>query len=102
MPASKPVRHTQPHLYNLQVKKAQVNRQESLVDRSSNQPATVNRQTDLAHSFQYWYAPLAGQRAVQTGPINTGSGKRLKGSVDCEGCVARGVCALVLNPMPRY
>lgn len=102
MPASKPVRHTQPHLYNPQVENPQTNRQESPMDRSSNQPATVYRQTDLVRSLQYWYAPLAGQRAVQTGPINTGSGKRLKGSVDCEGCVARGVCTLSLNPMPRY
>ncbi|KAM0132881.1 hypothetical protein ACHAP3_006170 [Botrytis cinerea] len=91
MPASKPVRPTQPHLYNPQVENPQSNRQESPMDRSSNQPTTVYRQTDLVHSSQYWYAPLAGQRAVQTGPINTGNGKRLEGPIDCDGCVARGV-----------
>jgi hypothetical protein len=101
MQASKPETYSTPPLQS-QVEKPQTNRQESPVERSSNQPATLYREADLVHSLQYWYAPRAGQRAVQTGTINIGSGKRLKGSVDCEGCVARGVYAIRLNPMPRY
>jgi hypothetical protein len=100
MPGSKPVKNTQPHLYNLQVENPQTNRQES--SRSSNQPAIAYRQTELVHSVQYGYAHLADQRAVQAGPISTGTGKRMNGCVDCESCVARGVCTLILNPMPPH
>jgi hypothetical protein len=97
--ASNPVRHTQPHHDNPQVENPQTNGQDISVDKSLNQPASVDKEMDLVHSLQY--APFTSQRAVQSGARNTDRGN-LKGMVDCESCTARGVCAISLNPIPGY